>query len=98
MIYGLSFTMGHADSVWYNALSTNPHMSRANAMAYIDTIMGYLNPRIVASLNLVTGISDLGILQKFVSVYPNPATSQFTVKMDNSSEVITRIQLTDISG
>lgn len=41
-----------------DALTDNPDMSPTKGRAYIDTIQGYLNPRMVATLNLVVGCSD----------------------------------------
>ena len=42
-----------------DALTDNPDMSAAKGNAYLDTIQGYLNPRMVSVLNLITGCSDV---------------------------------------
>ena len=41
-----------------DAITDNPDMSPTKGRAYIDTIQGYLNPRMVVTLNLVVGCSD----------------------------------------
>ena len=41
-----------------DALTDNPDMSASKGNAYLDTIQGYLNPRMVAVLNLIVGCSD----------------------------------------
>ena len=98
MIGVFGFSQGHADSVWYNALSKNPDMSKAKALTYIDTIMNYLNPRIVAALGLDDGVNDFYILERSISVYPNPATNEFTVKVPENAKDFTSIELYDLSG
>ncbi|MBX7241421.1 MAG: T9SS type A sorting domain-containing protein [Bacteroidia bacterium] len=72
----------------------NPDMSAAKGRLYIDSIMGYLNPRIVGTLSIV------GIDNKFnreLKLYPNPAKSQVMIK-STKNEVITGVTLMDITG
>ena len=83
------------DSV--NGLGTNPDMSKAKALAYIDTIQNYVNPRIVYCLGLPDGISE-SLLNKVVSVYPNPASTQFTVSADGTNLNLKSVELSDITG
>jgi hypothetical protein len=79
---------------YQNGIQTNPDMSKTKALAYIDTVQNYANPRIVQCLNLLTGISS--ITSADVSLYPNPATTTFTVTV--SSSPIQNVEMTDISG
>jgi len=44
-----------------NSLLGNPNMSAANGNAYLDTVQGYLNPRMYEALNLVSNSNVLGI-------------------------------------
>jgi acetyl esterase/lipase len=98
MTLGLGFTIGHADTVWANAISDNPDMSRTKAIAYIDTVMGYLNPRMYRALGLNVGINEISSMSELISVYPNPATSQITVNLENISSLAKAMELFDISG
>lgn len=66
--------------------ATNPNMSKAKAVAYIDTIQGYLAPRIMCTLRLpgspclTIGVNENPIAQG-VSLYPNPSNGTFTLNM-----------------
>ena len=88
-------TQAEAIDIWNKSFLTNPDMSKAKGMAYIDTIMGYLNPRIANSLGLLTGIHKTTLEQKGVSVFPNPSTNN--VKL-TSSENIATVMIYDAIG
>ena len=92
---GLSASAG--TQAYMNGLGTNPDMSKAKALAYIDTIQNYVNPRIVYCLGLPDGISE-NLLNKVISVYPNPASSQFTVSADGTTLNLTSVEMADITG
>lgn len=94
--YGLTAAQG--GTIYHNATLTNPDMSKGKALAYIDTIMGYVNPRIVYCLGLVTGINEVDALNNQVNVYPNPATDVIFVKSENTAEKINSIEITDLTG
>lgn len=91
--YGLTAAQG--TSIYQNSFLTNPDMSVTKGKAYIDTIMGYLNPRIARSLNLLTGIQKNSLTKNTVSVYPNPAAADLKI---NSSETIATISVYDAIG
>ncbi|MBK9526365.1 MAG: T9SS type A sorting domain-containing protein [Bacteroidetes bacterium] len=97
-MFGLGFTQGHCDTIWYNSLATNPDMSRTKALAYIDTIMGYLNHRIAVSLNLTTGIDNSAFIQSTLKVYPNPASDLIQIDASASRTPVRSINMYDISG
>lgn len=61
-----------------NALMTNPDMSKQKAMAYIDTVMGYLNPRMAFCMNLV-GLNESDFLSANISLGPNPSSSSVSL-------------------
>ena len=44
-----------------NSLLGNPNMSSTKGNAYLDTIQGYLNPRMYEVLNLINNVGVLGI-------------------------------------
>lgn len=86
-------------AVFYsNALLTNPDMSKAKAMAYIDTIMGYLNPRIVYCLNLPTGISEIQAANTGISVLPTLVSKGQWITISSTKGVINRIEMCDATG
>jgi hypothetical protein len=91
-------TAADGTTIYENALLTNPDMSKAKAMAYIDTVMGYLNPRIVYCLNLPLGVSENEALSQSVNVYPNPATSDIFIKSEVADDQIRFADIADITG
>ncbi|MFN5324992.1 MAG: T9SS type A sorting domain-containing protein [Bacteroidota bacterium] len=88
----------NGQAIWTNALLTNPDMSKAKALAYIDTVMNYLNPRIVYCLNLTTGISENEAAAQLIQISPNPATDVIKIDLTSLVESPSSIQLVDLSG
>lgn len=82
------------------SLMSNPDMSPEKGRAYIDTIQGYLNPRIVCALQLgpcnLVGISEKDPIAAGVDLYPNPANDVVTISSSNA--MITRYEVLDING
>lgn len=82
------------------SLASNPDMSPTKARTYIDTIMGYMNPRIVCALQLgpcsLVGMDENDALAAGVNVYPNPASDRFTVSSE--AALIERLEVYDING
>ena len=93
----LGFTQGHTDTIWYSSLATNPDMSRNKGIAYIDTVMGYLNPRISASLGLPTGIHGVPGNELMVKVFPNPSNGHVTCEMNGMGR-IDKVEMFDARG
>ncbi len=78
----------------------SPGMGPEKGMAYLDTIQGYSNPRIMCVLELdgspcSTGVSEVE-LDNSTQIFPNPATS--TLHIQNYDNVIQRVELLDITG
>jgi hypothetical protein len=94
----LGYPAAQGTAVYQNALLTNPDMSKAKATAYIDTIMGYVNPRIVSCLSLTTGINYMENLSSNVKVSPNPALSSTTLFADMLAGDIRNVRVYDILG
>lgn len=80
------------------SLASNPDMSKAKGMAYIDTVQGYFCPRMYIALGLNVGVNELSVLQQNVKLYPNPAADRFRVAISASTEIVNLIQIQDISG
>jgi hypothetical protein len=86
-------------NAYYGSVANNPHMSKTQAMAYIDTIQGYLAPRLFRALNLPTvGIEELNVRENDFVAYPNPATDHCTIKNISSDVLIRRITLSTLLG
>jgi hypothetical protein len=81
------------------ALSSNPDMSKGKAMAYIDTILGYMAPR-VATLLRYHDPDNASVFNNSISsslkVYPNPAEAFTVIKSEKA--IIQGIILLDING
>lgn len=81
------------------SLASNPDMSPVKGRTYIDTIMGYMNPRIVCALQLgpcsFVGIEEEGY-EAGVRMAPNPAND--VVYINSSNGLIRRYRILDING
>jgi len=79
--------------------ASNPDMSATKGRAYLDTVMGYMNPRIVCALQLgpcsLVGIEENEGAGE-VSVWPNPATDNVNVSV--AQGLVRRYRLLDING
>lgn len=78
--------------------ATNPDMSRTKSMAYLDTIVNYLAPRICHTLALAPVGIDQKVKRENVMVYPNPASSTFVVTTRDASNPIHGISVVDMLG
>ena len=71
-----------------NAILGNPNMSATNGNLYLDTIQGYLNPRMYLTLGLGTASSINELIAQTTEIYPNPANNflnivSYTVGIEN---------------
>ena len=71
-------------------------MSAAKGRTYIDTIQGYLNPRIYVALNLGNALSVHNVIDHSTNIYPNPAKNNITIT--NRNFIINSVELYNISG
>ncbi len=94
----VGMTAQQGAQIYSNALLTNPDMSKTKALAYIDTVMGYLNPRIVYCLNLPTGIHENNLSGFGFEVFPNPASDAIQISSLSSTDRIRSVNLTDLNG
>ena len=79
--------------------ASNPDMSPTKGRAYLDTVMGYMNPRIVCALQLgpcsLVGIDEEESASE-VSVWPNPANE--LVNVASAQGLVRRYRLLDLNG
>ncbi|MBS1569460.1 MAG: T9SS type A sorting domain-containing protein [Bacteroidetes bacterium] len=80
--------------------ASNPNFSGTKGRAYIDTIMGYMNPRIVCALGLgpcgLMGLSDSNPIAAGVAMAPNPAHD--LVHFTSAKEIIRMVEVYDVNG
>lgn len=90
-----------ANAIHQNGLMSNPDMSKTKALAYIDSIQGYLHPRLMLAMGIgdtaFVGEEELGFSSSIVNVYPNPATA--SVQFNAVGNVsIDKIEMYDLTG
>ena len=110
-------TAGESTVEWWDpaspGCSPDPDMSKCKGLNYIDTIMGYVNPRIACVLGLascnyskacpsqpvcITGIEDEISLNNQVTIYPNPANTSLIIHSKDPSDPILVIELYNATG
>jgi len=93
------FTQEEITTINENSSLSNPFMSKTRALAYIDTLQGYIAPRIAVSLGLTAsvGLKTLD-LSDDVSIYPVPAKEQITIRNRNSVNQMQVVVLRDLNG
>ena len=80
-----------------NSLLGAPNMSEANGNLYLDTIHGYLNPRMYEVLGLGGSTTNMNeIIEKTTEIYPNPATDNINIV--SYAELINNIEVYNLSG
>ncbi|MFT5512593.1 MAG: hypothetical protein ACI8SE_000991 [Bacteroidia bacterium] len=81
------------------SLQSNPDMSPAKGRAYLDTIQGYLCPRLAVTNGYYTTaeLSAPSLSEFNGKTYPNPTTGILYVDLDAKIK-ISAISVTDISG
>jgi hypothetical protein len=79
----------------------NPGMGPEKGLAFIDTIQGYANPRIMCVLDLPgvecgTISTENTIEDNTTSIFPNPTRDALTIR--NNEFVIRKVNLFDVTG
>ncbi len=62
-----------------NSILGNPDMSATKGNLYIDTIQGYLNPRIYVALGLSSSTDISEVINSSTEIYPNPAKNSLNI-------------------
>jgi hypothetical protein len=78
---------------------SNPLMSKTRAMKFVDTLQGYLAPRIAVSLGLVdrVGISETNMATN-VTIAPNPTKNHIIVHNNWDNNNLKSIKVFSING
>lgn len=97
----LGVSSGAVDTIYQSAFFTNPNVDlKGNALNYIDTVQGYLAPRIVQALQLpgfYNSVVTLNGSNYTLSMYPNPAHSTTRIEISNNV-AINSVSVFDITG
>lgn len=86
----------NGDTMACNAKRGNPDMSAAKGKAYIDTIQGYLAPRMFKALNIWPAGIQNSTVNSGISVYPNPSND--LVNITSNGKTIKSIDICNIAG
>lgn len=80
------------------SLGSNPDMSRDKGLRYLDTIQGYIMPRIGVILGYYTtdNVSVKNIADLNTDVYPNPSTGVVNVRTRNLT--LNSVEVFEITG
>lgn len=93
------FTQSEITTINVNGSLSNPLMSKARALKFIDTSLGYVIPRVAVALGIFSNLSNGKIeIGQFVSVSPNPSKGQFTIRNSNSSISLNEAIVRDLTG
>ena len=79
-----------------NAILGNPDMSETKGKAYIDTIQGYLNPRIYIALGLGGSTNISEVINSSTKLYPNPCNNSLNIV--NYASEIDNITIFNLNG
>lgn len=85
---------GYASNPVYQALGTVA--GRARALAYIDTLQGFVTPRMYRALELNVGIDENSTIAQGVEVFPNPANDRVT--FTSTASAILSYEVFDVNG
>ncbi|MBT6235357.1 MAG: T9SS type A sorting domain-containing protein [Bacteroidetes bacterium] len=92
--------MGQPVTAHLNSIGSNPDMSPEKGKTYIDTIVGYMCPRVA----LINGDIELSLLNtkevlpsNAAKIYPNPASNVINIAIEPTYNV-TSIEVLDIAG
>jgi hypothetical protein len=93
----MGFSSGYVDTACFNSLLTNPTMSKTKALTYIDTVQGYLCPRIACTLFTV-GIDEVNQFRAEVNMFPNPSAQLVHLQLQDPTAKIFSVNIYDAAG
>jgi len=77
-------------------LAGNPSMSPSYGRTYQDTILGYVTPRMVNSMNIMS--KEEFALNASIDLYPNPATESIILNLSDASLSLQSYQIIDATA
>jgi hypothetical protein len=97
---GCGISVGAADTMMMYAGFSNPTMSKTKSNLYLDSMMGYLNPRIVYCLNLsgtpINSVEGIVNDEQAITIFPNPSAGNFEI--NSLRQPIRSVVIKDITG
>jgi len=96
LAYGLTLAQCNGIYTKYSNINNKPR-----SLLYLDTLMGYLNPRIVQCLYPTpppASVQAPQTAQHDIQLFPNPASRQITVTAAGSGNAINTVTIKDITG
>lgn len=83
--------------------AANPLANKPKALLYIDTIMGYFNPRAVVAMQTPDPLDpplsvEVDRIKISALAYPNPAENDVFIYTSNPNEQISAVRLIDMTG
>jgi hypothetical protein len=89
----------NSNDIHNNALLSNQLMSKAHALTYIDSIQGYIHPRLMNARantpDVPSSVREVSAQNTF-KMYPNPASTQVTISSNEG--LVKSVQVFDITG
>ncbi len=86
-----------AQAIHDNGVSGSPTMSAAQGKAYLDSIQGYLAPRMHQLITSPNSVEEVDFAEANTFVYPNPASDYLVVKTTQGIR-ITDVEIYSITG
>lgn len=77
-------------------LAGNPQMSPSYGRTYQDTILGYVTPRMVNTMNIVS--NEEFALNASIDLYPNPATKSLILNVSDAALSLQSYQIIDATA
>ncbi|MCF8277837.1 MAG: T9SS type A sorting domain-containing protein [Flavobacteriales bacterium] len=86
-----------AQAIHDNGIGGSPTMSAMQGKAYLDSIQGYLAPRLRELMMQDVSVEETDFVNSNMFVYPNPANDYLVVKT-NEGIRITDVEIYDVTG
>lgn len=80
------------------SLQSNMDMSSSKGRTYSDSIIGYVIPRVINSLQLTIGLEEGTALSSQIKLYPNPVSDVLTLKSIDNNLTIDKVVIMDVTG
>jgi len=87
----------NGQTIFDNSLLTNPDMSATKARAYLDSIQGYLAPRLRTLLEGDVSVKETDFVNANTFIFPNPS-NDFLVVKTNQGIRINEIEIFNVTG
>lgn len=77
-------------------LASNPNMSPTFGRTYQDTILGYVTPRLMFEMNLIS--TNEFDFNSAISMYPNPASDVLSIELTDMDMTLNGFEILDNTG